>query len=430
MNHNSCKPGQGSDRGQVTILLALSLLLLLLFAGSAVDFGNFYVAKARMSKAVDAACLTGMKNLAQGQATALTLATNSFNANYGTSSLDVGPPTLVISFTTNGAGNMMINVDATASIRTFFIGLVPQFQTFQVHNSAQATRGKLVMSLVLDRSGSMNNNGGAAALPPAVTSFIANFDDANDEVAMVSFASNATVDVAIGYNFKTPITNAADALQGNFSGGTFGPGGLTLGKAQNDSVPIVPGQNVTKVIVYFTDGGVHIVQDTLNCTSRWGPTLYNYGGHDSGSQVDFFDPASGTDWKNIDGNYGLDHNGNPAHQPTPDCTGVTKFTAQSDGNQKSFTRANVTAEAQYRALQTANAMRTEGMVVYSIGLGSSVDQTFLKEIANDPSSPTYNSAQPDGLAVFAPNCPSSQCTTELQQVFQTIASRILLRLTQ
>jgi hypothetical protein len=34
------------------------------------------------------------------------------------------------------------------------------------------------------------------------------------------------------------------------------------------------------------------------------------------------------------------------------------------------------------------------------------------------------------MAVFATNCPSSQCTTQLQQVFQTIAARILLRLAQ
>ena len=75
-------------------------------------------------------------------------------------------------------------------------------------------------------------------------------------------------------------------------------------------------------------------------------------------------------------------------------------------------------------------MRAEGMVVYSIGLGNSVDQAFLQQIANDPASPSYNPSQPAGLAVFAPNCPSTQCSAELLQVFQTIAAKILLRLTQ
>ncbi len=77
-------------------------------------------------------------------------------------------------------------------------------------------------------------------------------------------------------------------------------------------------------------------------------------------------------------------------------------------------------------------MRAEnpGMLVYSIGLGSSVDQAFLQQIANDPASSTYNPSQPVGEAVFASNCPSSQCSAELQQIFQTIAAKILLRLTQ
>jgi hypothetical protein len=75
-------------------------------------------------------------------------------------------------------------------------------------------------------------------------------------------------------------------------------------------------------------------------------------------------------------------------------------------------------------------MRAEGMYVYSIGLGNSVDSSFLQQIANDPASSTYDASQPQGLAVFAPSCPSSQCTAQLNQVFQTIASKILLRLTQ
>lgn len=428
-----------SERGQVLVLLAVILPVLVLFAALAIDVGFAYVTKAKLSKAVDAACLTGMKNLAQGQATAQTLALNSFNANYGTSGLDAKLPSVNITFSINAAGQTQINVNATATIRTFFMGYFPQWSTVQVKDAAQAQRGKLIMSLVLDRSGSMNNNGGGAALPPAVTSFVGDFDNATDEVAMVSFGSDATVDVPINYNFITPITNAVNALKGNFTGATFGPGGLTLAQAQIDSVPILPSQNVTKVAVYFTDGHVNTIQDTFACTSKWGNTLYNYGGFDADNCgysgrpcVDFFDPTTGTDLANSDYSSGVDKNGNPGHQPTPDCTGVTKFLSQQTGKLTTFTRAAVTADSQYRALQTANAMRAENppTYIYAIGLGNSIDQTFLKEIVNDPSSPTYDPSQPVGLAVFVPNCPSPACTSNLQQVFQTIASQILLRLTQ
>jgi Flp pilus assembly protein TadG len=409
-----------NDRGQVILLLAICLTALLMFLALSIDVGFAYVTRAKLSKAVDAACLAAMKNLSQGQSLARSIAQSTFNANYPTSGLDANAPVLTVTFSTDAFGQTMVSVSATANIRTFFMRLVPKYKTFTVSNSAEATRGKLVMTLVLDRSGSMKNNGGSAALPPAVTTFVNYFDNANDEVAMVSYASNAAVNVAINYNFKTPITNAVNAI--SFSGGTFGPGGLTLAKAQNDSVVVQPGQNVVKVVVYFTDGYVNEIQDTFNCPSA---KLINYGGYDTGTSVDFFDPTNGTDWG------GVDSHGYPPYDSTPHyCTGVTKFTSAINGTQKTFTRSNVTADATYRALQTANAMRTEnpGMYVYAIGLGSSVDQAFLKQIANDPGSSTYDPSQPTGMAVFATNCPSSQCTTQLQQVFQTIAARILLRL--
>src|SRR5579884_477286 len=251
------------DRGQTLVLFALALFALVLSLGLAVDLGFAYVTKAKLSKAVDGACLTAMRNLSQGQTVATTLASNSFNANYRASSLDANPPVLAVNFSTDAYGQTFVSVNATATIKTQFMALLPQFRSLPVSDSAQATRGKLVMSLVLDRSGSMQNNGGASALPPAVGTFVNYFDNANDKVAMVSFASNATVDVAMGTNFITPITNAANALSGHFSGGTFGPGGLTLAKSQNESVPVGSGQNVVKVAVYFTDGYVNVIQDTL-----------------------------------------------------------------------------------------------------------------------------------------------------------------------
>jgi len=416
-----CNQNRQNERGQIVVLLALSISVVVLCMALAVDVGFAYVAKAKLSKAVDAACLTAMRNLAQGQTTARTLATNSFNANYETSAIDASPPSITINFSSDGNGQTLVSATATATIQTFFLPVLSQYKTWQVSDSAQATRGKLVMTLVLDRSNSMNNNGGATALPPAVTSFVKDFDDSVDEVAMASYASSSTLNVAINYNFITPITNAVKALK--FNGGTYGPGGLVYAKSQNESVPVQPGQNVVKVAVYFTDGYVNVIQQTLSCGAIHGskgtPTLLNFGGYDSGSTVDFFDPSNGNDNCSYDG----------GSYPSC-CTGVTGFTSAINGSFKSFTRSNVTNDSVYDALQLAEAMRSEGMFVYAVGLGSKVDQSFLRQIANDPASASYNPNEPAGMAVFAPSCPSSQCTAQLEQVFQTIASKILLRLTQ
>src|SRR5271165_5904323 len=123
------------DSGQVLIMLAVVLLILILFMGLAIDGGMAYVTKAKLSKAVDAACLTGMKNLQQGQATATTLATHIFNANYGPN-----PPVPTITFPVDPQnGDQQIKVTATANVPTFFAQHF--FQFWHVSDTAVATRG-------------------------------------------------------------------------------------------------------------------------------------------------------------------------------------------------------------------------------------------------------------------------------------------------
>ena len=423
------------EQGQVLIMMAGSVLILILFVGLAVDAGMAYITKAKLSKAVDAACLTGMKALPNGQATATTLATHMFNANFGTN-----PPVPTITFPLDSYGDQQVSVTAAANVPSFFAAHF--FPSWKVSDTAVATRGKLVMAIILDRSNSMNGNGGKAALQAAVPTFVNDFDNSLDEVAMISFASDSSVDFSIATNFQTPITNAVKAL--NFSGGTFGTGGtyvaahgppLALADNQIGSVPIQPGQNVTRVAVYFTDGLMNTIQDTFTCytnhTTAITP-LINYGGYDTGS-VGFFDPTDGTQW----GTYstGLLYGAGKICQ-NPCGTYVTKFPSQQYGP-RTISQSSIAADAQYRAIQTANTMRAEnpGVYVYVIGLGSQISgssstQDFLRQLANDPASTSYNPNLPQGLFFIVPDCPSSTCTSELKTAFQTIASKILLRLTQ
>ena len=442
------------DSGQIVLLLAVILPVLLLFVGLVVNSGLAYVTKAKLSKAVDAACLTGMKALPQGQSTATTLATHIFNANYG-----ANPPTPTITFPTDAYGDQQIKVTAATPAPTYFAsGLFP---TWNISATAEATRGKLVMALILDRSGSMNGSTGSTkggpSLQNAVPNFVNDFDNTTDSVALISFASNATVDFAINTQFQTPITNAVKAM--TFAGGTFGTGGtyvaakgppLALADKQIGSVAIQPGQNVTRVVVYFTDGLMNTIQDTFTCwtsSSVKVTPLLNYGGYDLGTnEVDAFDPVSGTDWcpsanqgsgSCITGNaseMAYAASGKPCQNPWG--TYVTKFTSQQFGLQ-TINRANVTADAQYRAIQTANTMRSEtpGVFIFVIGLGSQISgststENFLGKLANDPNYPGYNFNLPAGELFIVPDCPSSSCTRELNTAFQTIAAKVLLRLTQ
>ena len=440
-----------SERGQMMSAFAVVMPLLALFAGFSLDTGLLYLTKVKLSNSVDAACMTGMKNLSLGQTTAAALATSMFNANFG-----ANPPTPSVTFPTDASGNQQVEVTATAYVNTLFMEYLSQWTSVPVSATAVSTRGKLVMTLVLDRSGSMSSNGGGAALQYAVPSFISNFSDATDEVAMVSFSENATVDFAMNYTFKAQITSKVGSM--SFAGGTFGTGAgtqpvastsmgppLSLAQLQNDGVAILPGQNVVKVVVYFTDGLMNTVQDNFHCggTSNNTLTLINYGGFDSGTQVDTFDPTSPTTvWDTYSGGTG-GFKYSTGSSICKDSSGniVTTFPSQKWGIQKSFDQTNtVTPEAEYRAVQTAIAMRTESPVptyIFSIGMGtgvSSTTQAFLAQLANDPSyTATYVTGQPAGLFFYIPSCSGTYlatCKTQLNTAFQTIAAKVLLRLTQ
>ncbi len=118
------------------------------------------------------------------------------------------------------------------------------------------------------------------AIQSAVPTFIGLFNNSFDEVALLSFSSNVVwIDLPIGYNFITPIDNAVALMQ--FAYGTFGTGAgdqpilsptigaaMSLADLQNNSVVIVPGQQVVKVLVYFTDGLMNTVQDTFIAALR------------------------------------------------------------------------------------------------------------------------------------------------------------------
>ena len=464
-----------SDRGQTLILYALIVPILILFAGLAIDVGILYVTKAKLSTAVDGATLTGMKTLAQGQTTAAQLATDVFSANYG-----ANPPTPTVTFPTDSYGDQQVKVTATTNVHTLFMRYLPQWAVVPVSDTAVATRGKLIMSIVLDRSGSMTTDGGETALKSAVPTFVSEFDDSTDEVALLSFSSNARVDFPIGYTFTSAITHDVSIM--NFVGGTFGTGAspgallsptigapLSMADAQNNSVTVQPGQNVIKVLVYFTDGLMNASQDYFYCGGSGNntQTLLNYGGYDAGTDdVAILDPTCSPD---VSDNNCTNESGHISQLATctdgtggnnlcgsgfqyqaaggavcKDRTGsiVKGFTAQdpaliaSPGNPVPFRRDYVTTETQYRAIQTAIAMRTETPIptyIFTMGLGSGVSlttQAFLAQLANDPGYGTFINTQPAGEFFYIPSCPGTQCTSELNAAFETIAAKVLLRLTQ
>src|ERR1700757_1349124 len=187
-----------NEQGQITVLFAFAIVFLVLATGLAIDAGLCYVAKAKLSTSVDGACLAGMKSLGPlGQTTANTVATDIFYANYGPN-----PPTPTVTFPTDASNNQQVKVTATTNVRTLFMQIIPAFKTVPVSATAVATRAKLIMTIVVDRSGSMcggsdacgtgdppSGDLGEAAVKTAVPLFVAYFDNTSgtgDEIGLVS----------------------------------------------------------------------------------------------------------------------------------------------------------------------------------------------------------------------------------------------------
>lgn len=408
--------------GQTLPMMVLMVIVLFMFVGLGIDVTFAYITRAALSKAVDAACLMGIRSLHLGQPAALQVARSTFDMNYAESKVagrQTAPPAVTPVFSTTPNGNVRLTVSASVPIQTFFLRVIPMWRTFTVSTTAQATRARVALSLILDRSGSMNGNGGAAALPGAVATFIDQFDESIDRAGLVSFASHATFDLhPIQTPFKTAVKNRANTMQ--FVGATFSPGGMTNSMQQLYAVPVTPTEDVVRVCVFFTDGWANTVQSTLNCPA---PTVYNFGGNASteGTYIGFFSPTTGA---TLCGGTGSTPD-TPVN-PTGCGCNATRFRSEIDGTDKTFTRRNISNEAEYRCIRMADRMRQDGIIVYAVGLGTetSINRNFLRRLANDPSTPGHVPTFYDGEALFAPTA------AQLQQVFEVLANKIILRLTQ
>jgi hypothetical protein len=331
--------------------------------------------------------------------------------------------------------------------------------------SEPVTDVSVVMTLLVDRSGSQSSSGGGSTLQAAVPQFLQYFTPGRDYVSLVSYASTSSVDVPITTQFVTPIDSAIASM--GFLGGNFGTGAgtnpiystsygppLSMADYQNNSVTLQAGTSEAKVVVYFTDEAANTIQDQLACTNL-GATLYNYGGYDSPeNNFDFFTPSNNNQGTNdlssyysgttsgsggcSNGTTGLCE-GNPPLSASQRCLGVTEFFSQQYNEYEVFSRANIAAEAEWRAILTANEIRAESPVptyIFVVGVGTTVSgsettEAYLATMANDPNGPSeypgavYNSSLPAGSFLIIPNCPGAVCTAELEMLSQIIASKLL-----
>ncbi|HEY2432654.1 MAG TPA: vWA domain-containing protein [Vicinamibacterales bacterium] len=266
------------ERGYALIYLSITLVVLLIFTGLAVDTGRSYVVKAQLTKAVDGAALAAARALNSGdpRGEAVRIFTANFPPGYfGT--LTTSDPTAAAGFfgtsVDPATGVNTVTVSATATLPTTFMQLA-NYNQVQVNAVGQATRRMVDMSIVLDVSSSIGSQWGAVR--DSVRAFVDAFDPKNDRVALLTFGNGATVIDAMsssrGFNKSKVEADVPGTLPG---GSTNMVEGLYRGWDELRSVPSGQ-QSGLRVIVLFTDGASNSVPGNYDAAPGLGRALRTF----------------------------------------------------------------------------------------------------------------------------------------------------------
>ena len=262
------------QRGQILILAAVSLVVLIGSVGLAIDSGRAYGVKAKINSAVDAASIASARALSVGAddpariAAAKQAAKDYYAANFPDNYLGATAVPLtdsMIQVAHDPSGYWTVNVTGSANMPSTFMGIFGKEQT--VAGAAGTTiRRDLDVILVLDTSGSLASPSTAfPALKAAAVNFVNRFIDGpnGDRVGFISFASGVKttagkVDVPIlntgarGFD-KAAVIKAINDLPTPPTGSTAAAEGMRLALNEINGVPTASRSSL-RMIVFFSDG--------------------------------------------------------------------------------------------------------------------------------------------------------------------------------
>ncbi len=241
--------------------------------GLSIDLSIMYSVKARLQTASDGAAVAALRSLSLGQtlasqtAAATSVANNWFKANFSGNFMGTfnttDPPTVSI-YQDAQTHLTTVDISASTNVPTYFMKFWNSGATL-ISTKSQASRRNVVITLVLDRSGSMNNasntvNGQTPcqAMVSAAKLFTGMFQPTRDYIGLVTFAASVYVAQSPTTSFQTVLgySNAAGSGTGvldaiTCTGGTNTPSGISVGWNEDYKIQLPSALNV---IVLMTDG--------------------------------------------------------------------------------------------------------------------------------------------------------------------------------
>jgi Flp pilus assembly protein TadG len=190
-----------ANGGNIAVIFAFSLLPILAFIGAAIDYSRANKARSAMQAALDSAALMVSKDLSNGVITTTDIpkkAQDYFNALFTDKSAQV--ISVNASYTlANATTGSTIQLSSTGQIATDFMK-VAGFPTMGFGTSSTATWGntRMRVAMVLDNTGSMQDNGKMPAMQKAAKDMIDtlsgyNKQDGDVYISIVPFTKDVNV---------------------------------------------------------------------------------------------------------------------------------------------------------------------------------------------------------------------------------------------
>lgn len=190
MKRNLIRRFLRNERGNVFIIIALSILVLVAVAGAAVDLARSQIIQLKLQQATDAAALAAGKGIGRSEADRTASAMRLFSLNFPDNYMGSGinAAALDISYIPNAENLQAVNIRLDASVDTDFVQLIGVNEVGIGAETEVAAGGSVDLDVIIvaDTTASMNQDPFDNDLPPGhPDSKLTALKDAMNELAFL-----------------------------------------------------------------------------------------------------------------------------------------------------------------------------------------------------------------------------------------------------